>query len=297
MDVYEIVTSKIIEQLENGVIPWHKPWHGTKEGAFNRITKKPYSIINQMLLKNKGEYATFKQWSELGGTIKKGAKSEIVVFWKLMPYEDTKSTLVNGVSTEEKVIKNIPILRYYNVFHISQVEGVEPLKEWEQPKELDPIERADRIIENYSSKDHLKIIKDQKSNRAFYSPMEDYVQVPCLSQYEFIEEYYSTFFHELTHSTKHETRLNRGNECLSFFGGEEYSKEELVAEIGASSMLNYLGISTDKAFKNSVAYIQSWLQVLKNDKKFVISASSKAQKAMDYILSFTEEEKEDEGVQ
>ena len=91
--------------------------------------------------------------------------------------------------------------------------------------------------------------------------------------------------------------MNRGNECLSFFGSEDYSKEELVAEIGASNMLNYLGISTEKAFKNTVAYIQSWLQVLKNDKKFIISASSKAQKATDYILSFTEEEEGVEGAQ
>lgn len=86
-DVYEMVTDRIIEQLEQGVIPWQKPWGGVIDGAYNRISKKPYSLLNQMLLQHSGEYATFKQWSELGGHIRKGEKSEIVVFWKLQPYE------------------------------------------------------------------------------------------------------------------------------------------------------------------------------------------------------------------
>lgn len=112
-NVYQMVTDRIIKQMEQGIIPWHQPWTGVLEGAFNRISKKPYSLLNQMLLEHKGEYATFKQWTELGGKIKKGAKAEIVVFWKLYPVKDE----VDG----EEQVKNIPVLKYYNVFHISQV--------------------------------------------------------------------------------------------------------------------------------------------------------------------------------
>ena len=108
--VYEMVTDRIIEQLENGVIPWKKPWNGIASGAYNRITKKPYSLLNQMLLKHTGEYATFKQWTELGGHIRKGEKSEILVFWKILPVEEKKED-----GTTE--IKQIAMLRYYNVFH------------------------------------------------------------------------------------------------------------------------------------------------------------------------------------
>lgn len=292
-DIYQIVTDRIIEQLENGVIPWKKGWHGTIDGAFNRITKKPYSLLNQMLLSNAGEYATFKQWKELGGKIKKGAKGELVTFWKSYPIKENVTKLVDGEMQIVEEIKNIPVLRYYIVFHISQVEGVEPLN-IEVSNEFDPIEKAEEVINNYVTKDNLAFQNDEPSDRAYYAPLRDKVVVPMLSQFDSKEEYYSTTFHELTHSTKHEKRLNRGNDGVSAFGSEDYSKEELVAEIGAANMLSYLGIETPHTFKNSAAYIQSWLQVLKNDKKMIVSASSKAQKATDYILSFTEENNAEE---
>lgn len=120
-NVYEMVTARIIAELEKGNIPWEKPWTGVRSGAYNRISKKPYSIINQMLLQHTGEYATFKQWTDLGGHIRKGEKSEFVVFWKILEKEETNE------DTGEKEVRKIPMLRYYNVFHISQVDGVEPL--------------------------------------------------------------------------------------------------------------------------------------------------------------------------
>lgn len=274
-NVYQIVTDRIIAELEKGNIPWQKPWTGTRTEAFNRISKKPYSILNQMLLKHRGEYATFKQWSELGGHIRKGEKSEIVVFWKLQKYEEENES-------GEKVEKIIPLLRYYNVFHISQVDGVEPLKE--ELHEVEPIEEADRIITEYTSRENL-IFKECKSNEAYYSPSQDMVVVPMKEQFQVIEEYYSTTFHELTHSTGHKSRLDRFTDGrAAAFGSETYSKEELVAEIGAASILNRLGIETEKSFRNSAAYVQSWLQVLKNDNKFIVSASSKAEKAVEYIF-------------
>ncbi len=280
-NVYQMVTDRIIEELEKGVIPWNKPWTGVRSGAYNRISKKPYSLINQMLLKHNGEYATFKQWQQLGGHIRKGEKSEIIVFWKIYEKETTND---NG----EKEIQKIPMLRYYNVFHISQVDGVEPLQE--PFNDVKPIESADKVIIDYVAREHIDF-QEIKSDKAFYNPSHDKVVVPLKEQYKNINEYYSTTFHELTHSTGHKTRLDRlTDNKVAAFGSETYSKEELIAEIGSTTILNTLGIETNSTFKNSVAYIQSWLQVLKNDNKFIVSAAGKAEKAVNYILGIDKAE-------
>ena len=275
-DIYEMVTDRIIEQLEKGYIPWQKPWTGVHDGAYNRISNKPYSLLNQMLLSKTGEYASFKQWTELGGHIRKGEKAEIVTFWKIQQIEEEND---NG----EKIIKQLPLLRYYNVFHISQVEGVEPKSI--DLNELQPIEEAERIKTEYMQREHIKIL-EKVTDKAFYSPSLDYIQVPCKEQYQNIEEFYSTLFHEMTHSTGHKNRLDREDvkDCM-YFGSENYSKEELCAELGSAFLINKLGIASSKSFNNSTAYIQSWLRVLKNDKKFIISASSRAEKAVKYILN------------
>ena len=278
-NVYDMVTERIIAELEKGIIPWEKPWTGVRDGAFNRITKRPYSLINQMLLLHRGEYATFKQWSDLGGHVRKGEKSEIVVFWKILEQVETNE------ETGEKEIKKIPLLRYYNVFHISQVDGVEPLTLEQLNDEVEPIEEADKIITDYITREHLNFI-ECKSNKAYYSPSADTVKVPLKEQYNLINEYYSTTYHELIHSTGHKNRLNRLHTgAIAAFGSEDYSKEELVAEIGSATIMNMLGIETTKTFRNSAAYIQSWLQVLRNDSKFIVSASSKAEKAVNYIMN------------
>lgn len=275
--VYEMITERIIEQLENGVIPWQKPWSGTHSGAYNRISNKPYSLLNQMILKHGGEYATFKQWSDLGGKIRKGEKSEVVTFWKIQPIEEENE---DG----EKVIRQIPILKYFNVFHISQVDGVEP-KEQLKISDLEPIEEAEKIKTEYMNREHLKIF-EKVTNDAFYLPIQDYIQVPCKEQYQDIEEFYSTLFHEMIHSTGHKNRLNRPDmQGIVRYGSEKYSKEELTAELGSAMIINILGIETEKSFKNSSGYIQDWLQVLKNDNKFIVSASIKAEKAVKYILN------------
>lgn len=277
-NVYDMITDRIIAELEKGQIPWEKPWTGVRSGAYNRITKKPYSLLNQMLLQHRGEYATFKQWQDLGGHIRKGEKSEIVCFWKILEQIDINE------ETGEKEIKKIPLLRYYNVFHISQVDGVEPLAPEQLNNEVEPIEAGDKIITDYIDREHLNFI-ECKSNKAYYSPSSDRVVVPMKEQYKAINEYYSTTFHELTHSTGHKNRLDRLHTGAdAAFGSETYSKEELVAEIGSASLMNLLGIETIKTFRNSAAYIQSWLKVLKSDNKFIVSASSKAEKAVNYII-------------
>ena len=275
-DIYEMVTDRIIEQLEKGVVAWQKPWTGVHDGAYNRISNKPYSLLNQMLLSKTGEYASFKQWTELGGHIRKGEKAEIVTFWKIQPIEEENE---DG----EKVTQQIPLLRYYNVFHISQVEGVEPKSI--DLNELQPIEEAERIKIEYMKREHIKIL-EKVTDKAFYSPLLDYIQIPCKEQYQNIEEFYSTLFHEMTHSTGHKVRLDREDvkDCM-YKGDENYSKEELCAELGSAFLINKLGIESSKSFNNSTAYIQSWLRVLRNDKKFIISASSRAEKAVKYILN------------
>lgn len=275
LNVYEMVTERIIKQLEQGTIPWQKPWTGVRSGAFNRVSKKPYSLINQAILEKPGEYATFKQWKDLGGHIKKGAKAEMVVFWKIIDVEEK-----NDKGEIEK--KKLPLLRYYNVFHISQVEGVEPLKE-KLNTEIEPIEEADRIIKEYVDREHITF-KECISDKAFYRPMTDTVVVPLKEQFKNTNSFYQVAFHEITHSTGAQKRLDRDIKELAPFGSEIYSKEELVAELGSAFLINHLGIETEGTFNNSVAYIESWLQVLRNDNKFVVSASSKAEKAVNYIL-------------
>ena len=276
--VYELVTERIIEQLENGVIPWERPWTGVKSGAFNRISKKSYSLLNQMLLKYDGEYATFKQWSDLGGHVRKGEKSEIIVFWKIQPIEEKQE---DGT----KKVKQIPLLKYFNVFHISQVDGVEPLPA-DDLNDIEPIEKAENILHDYWTREDITV-EHIASNKAYYSPSCDLIHLPLFEQFKEANEYYSTAFHESAHSTMKESRCNRAEERkgkLVAFGSEDYSKEELVAEIGSASLMNIIGIETKKSFRNSSAYIQNWLSVLRNDVKFIVSASNKAEKAVSYIL-------------
>lgn len=278
INVYELVTNRIIEQLENNIVPWEKPWSSTLDGAFNRVSKKPYSILNQMLLKYDGEYASFKQWKDLGGHIRKAEKSEIIVFWKMYPIKEKQDD-----GTE--IIKTIPLLKYINVFHISQVDGVEPLKQ-KVTHDIEPIDKAEKILNDYWNRENITI-EHVKGDKAFYSPMFDKIQLPLFEQFKQSEEYYSTAFHESVHSTMKTSRCNRQEDRkgkVVSFGSEEYSKEELVSEVGSAQLMNIVGIETTKSFRNSTAYIQSWLKVLRNDNKFIVSASSKAEKAVNYIL-------------
>jgi antirestriction protein ArdC len=266
--IYEMVTNKIIEQLEQGSIPWRKPWVNGQ--AVNWKTQKPYRGINTMLLQA-GEYATFKQITEAGGKVKKGAKSEIVVFWTFLEKEDS-----------EGEINKIPFLRYYRVFNIeTQAEGIEPKRKTEQ-FEHDPLEQCENIIKGYKNAPKYTF----EGGRAYYSPMIDLINVPPTKDFPKLGEYYSTMFHEMVHSTGHKSRLDREGVTVAkvAFGDEVYSKEELVAEIGASMLCGVAGIDND-TMENSISYIQSWLKQLKNDKTLIVKASGQAQRAVDHILN------------
>ena len=274
MDIYSEVTTRIIAQMEEGVIPWQKPWIANGK-AISRSTGKPYSLLNQMLLGRPGEYLTFKQCQEAGGKVKKGEKASMVVFWKFIEQEDEE--------TGEK--KEVPFLRYYNVFHIDQCEGITAKHTTETafPDGAATLEAAQEIIYDYLGREGVKL-SHEEGDRAFYRPATDEVVLPIRKQFISTAEYYSTVFHELTHSTGHAKRLNRLSKP-SFFGTEDYSKEELVAEIGAATLVNHVGLETSTSFRNNAAYIQNWLKVLRDDKRFIVSAAGKAEKAVALILN------------
>ena len=272
MDLYQEITNRIVEQLESGLIPWEKPWCSAGS-AISHVTGKPYSLLNQMLLGRTGEYVTFKQCQQEGGRVRKGEKSSMVVFWKWIEEKDPE--------TEE--VKQIPFLRYFNVFHIDQCEGL-TTKHTQLPEStISPDETAEKIIADYVQRSGVKLLHHE-GDRAFYSPSADVVTLPHMAQFRESAEYYGTAFHELAHSTGHKSRLDR-LEKTAFFGSEAYSKEELIAEIGAATLVNHAGLETPHSFRNNAAYIQNWLQVLHNDKRFIVSAAGKAEKAVNMILN------------
>jgi antirestriction protein ArdC len=278
-DIYAAVTDRIVQQLEKGVVPWRKPWTGVRSGAISGATGKPYSLLNQMLLAKAGEWYTWNQIQALGGKVRKGEKSSMVVFWKQTPVKD------EDPATGEQIERMIPVLKYFNVFHIDQLDGIEA--KTIDPEAIDPATdtAADAIIAGYIQRSGVEL-EHRKGDEAFYSPSVDRVVLPLREQFPSMAEYYSTAFHELTHSTGHSSRLDRISR-RAFFGNEDYSREELVAEIGAAALLNHCGIETADSFKNSAAYIQSWLRALRNDKKLIVSAAGAAAKAFELITGTT----------
>lgn len=269
-NIYELVTNQIIEKLEQGIIPWRKPW--LNGGAVNWKSQKAYRGINTMLL-DAGEYATFKQIKEAGGKVKKGEKSSMVVFWKWLEKENEDSG----------EIEKIPFLKYYRVFEINrQCEGMESKRSTET-FEHDPIEKCEEVFKGYMNAPTYTFDRLD----AWYKPGQDHINVPPLMDFEKPEEFYSTLFHEMIHSTGHKSRLNReGIVALNAFGSESYSKEELVAEMGAAMLCGVAGIE-NRTLDNTAAYIQSWLKKLKDDKTLLVKAGSQAQKATDHILGVT----------
>jgi len=283
MNVYKIVTDQICQQLEQGVVPWRKPW---KDGvAVNWKTQKPYRGINVFLLPP-GEYATFKQIQEHGGRVKKGEKGHIVVFWKWLEKENE----------ETGEIEKFPLLRYYKVFEVNtQAEGIpsrrqEP-EQVEETFEHDVVAACEAIIEGYQDAPEIRYF----SGEAYYHKVYDYIHCPPLKDFESLSSFYGVLFHELVHSTGHPRRLNRkGIAGRSKFGDEDYSQEELVAELGSAMLCAHAGISSDRNIQNSASYIQHWLDVLRADERLVVRAASQAQKACDYILGKFEDEENDD---
>ena len=188
-------------------------------------------------------------------------------------------------------INRSPLLRYSNVFHISQCEGIESkLEPVVSDNDIKPIETAQNVLDDYISRSGVGWEEITGSDKAFYSPGADKITMPVIGQFECPEEYYSVAFHEAAHSTGHKNRLDRDFSKNASFGSADYSKEELIAEISAAQIMNTIGIESSETFENSAAYIKGWLGRLKNDTKLIVSASSKAQKASDLILGVTAED-------
>jgi antirestriction protein ArdC len=269
--VYEIITNRIIEELGKGEVPWRKPWKTLRPA--NLVRKKPYRGINVFLLALQGYgsqyWLTYRQAQALAGKVRKGEHGTKVVFWKFDTYE---TETADGESEEHKSA----FLRYYTVFNLEQCEGLKALRAL--PPTF-PIQSAEEIVKGMPNRPAF-----EQDFQAAYIPSRDVVTMPSRTAFESQAEYYSTLFHELTHSTGHALRVGRdGVENISAFGSESYSKEELIAEMGSAMLCGVAGIE-QSTLANSAAYLKTWIERLKSDSRLVISAASAAQKAAEYVL-------------
>lgn len=302
--VVDIVREKMINLIQealNGdkVLPWKKPWvNGCR--PMNYITRRYYRGLNTFILGG-GEYITFTQIQKLREKnpdikLKKGCKTEIVLFWNLLDREVEND---NG----ETILKKFPLLRFYQVYNIQWVEGIE--SKFERFTHEESFEQAEELIQKYIEKTGVRLEITEGISRACYSPKFDYIQVPAKSQFKNLTEYYSTVFHEISHSSGAIGRLNRftiGEGTT--FGDERYSREELVAEMSSSMILGSLNIEGNnaneakEAEENSVAYLTGWIKKIQDGGiQDILKASALAQKVCDYIMGNTfEAEEEDENV-
>ena len=281
-DIYKEVTDKMVALLEEGIIPWNQPWKMLGADK-NLVSKKAYRGINVFILScskfTSPWWMSYKQAKSLGGQVKLGEKGTMITFWKRIIIEDK--------DTKEK--KLIFMLKHYSVFNLEQTEGIDEKKipSADERTEFDPIEACEAIV-NDLPEDMCEIT--HKGDRAFYRPSEDVVNMPTKESFFTETGYYSTLFHELTHATGAESRLNReGIANFDKFGSEKYSKEELVAEMGAAFLSAHASIEKETLIP-SAGYIQTWIRKFKSDPKLLIQAAGQAQKASDYLLGTTFEE-------
>ena len=287
LDVYALITNRIIELLDAGTIPWRKPW--TEKGIpMNAVSKRPYRGINLLLL-NSIEYPTnlwltFKQLKTIGGSVKKGEKGTFVIFTKLADKQVEKNN--------ETVIEKKSLLRYYKVFNVEQCVDIAENFLQKENRNIEPVPECQAILANMKNTPLLV----HQYNEAYYTPKNDCINLPRISSFESAESFYGTLFHELIHATGHTSRLNRKEVAENpAFGSEMYSLEELVAEMGGCYLKSYAGIPIEE-LPNSAAYINGWLEVFKGDRRFIMKASSRAQHAVEYILGngYEKDDKENE---
>lgn len=279
MDVYQIITERITDQLAKGTVPWHRPWKtgGAAGAPRNLTTNRAYRGVNVFLLSSLGfespYFVTYKQAQSLGGNVRQGERGAPVVFWKWI---DKRHEGHDGDAAAERHA----MLRYYTVFNVAQCDGIVAPGVPMTAADVAPIESAECIV--VGMPDAPEIV--HAGNQACYRPSWDRVTMPARASFFGAEEYYSTLFHELTHATGHARRLNRPTLVdLCPFGSTNYSKEELVAEMGAAYLCALSGIA-NKTIDNSAAYIAAWLRRLKDDARLVVHAAAQAQRAADFIM-------------
>jgi antirestriction protein ArdC len=284
-DVYERVTSQIVNAIEQGTGTWRMPWHTSGRFAFspiNAITRKPYRGVNVLALwavaqskgYERGEWATYPQWQDRGAQVRKGEKSASVAFWK---FADGRAEIQDEEEQPEQPNSSrsrLLFCREYHVFNASQVDGYTPKADTDAPIE-ERIESAEGFFERVPAR------VAHQGNRAFYSPSDDTITLPPFAAFFTPEDYYSTRAHETGHWTAKADRCNR--ELGKRFGDNAYSVEELVAELTAAFTLAHLGLSSEPR-PDHAQYIASWLKVLKADKRAIFTAASKAQQAADFIV-------------
>jgi antirestriction protein ArdC len=288
VDVYQEVADAIDARLAAGVVPWRKPFPGYGRAGIqlprNYNSNRPYRGINVFLLAFAGYespyWLTFKGAQSAGGQVRKGERSTLIVFWKRLLVEDKEKP-------GEK--KAIMFLRYYRVFNVEQCDGIDPTRgAGEQPEEdtfdHDSIEDAESITADYFGREGAPTLT-HGGNVAYYAPGRDVVNVPDLERFEKTEEYYSATFHEMTHSTGHESRLARKG-VAQVGGNHDYADEELVAEMGAAMLCGVAGIAP-AVLDNAAAYIDHWRKKISDDPKLVVNAAARAQKAADFVLGTT----------
>src|SRR5579885_2638321 len=285
MDVYQIVTDKIINLLESGVVPWRRPWTSTGLPR-NLVSKKPYRGVNVFLL-SASKYVspfwlTMRQANELGGHIRKGEESTAIVFWKIDDVKQSNEDL-DAEETEQKTRRRF-LLRFYRVWNLEQCELPQAVLD-KLPKvethHHDPIEAVEKIIARMPNPPEIV----RGGSKAFYSPITDRIILPPRELFISAEEEAATETHELIHSSGSEKRLSREGICEAApFGSPVYSKEELCAELGAAYLCAEAGIS-NAVIHNQAAYVAGWLKKLRDDRKLLIHAAAQAQHAADFILN------------
>ena len=301
LNVYQIVTDRIIGSLKEGIIPWEKPWQNPtfSGGSFPRNfrTGKSYRGVNVFLLWGTRHtspfWLTFKQALELGGNVRKGEKGSQIVFYKQLCSRENKTEEVpagrDGKTTNERAPF---VLTYYTVFNVEQCEGLTiPMVESAPIQSVSVSETCEAIVNGWATRPAIRT-EVASEGRAYYRPNTDSVHLPARFRFIDTAHYYATLFHELVHSTGHESRLARA--FGERFGDESYSKEELVAETGAAFLCALVGIATKHTEQNTTAYIQNWISKLEQDNRLIVQAAASAQRAVDLIVGHSFEAQQDE---
>lgn len=274
-DIAQIVTDSILSAMEQGRVPWRKPWSAALTLPTSLTTGKAYRGINVLILNavqmDRGYehplWVTYKQAESMGGQVQKGEKATPVVLWK--PVEKDR---------EDGTKDSFMLMRYFNVFNIAQTDLEIPAQYVTHSTPV-PVPAG---VEQALKYDPALKVQHVRNDKAFYSPSKDEIVLPALDQFDSSNDYAATALHEITHSTGHKSRLDRLTDD-AYFGSVHYAEEELVAEIGSGMLSTLLGI--DVNWNQSAAYLSSWLKVLKDDRSLIIKAAQKAQKAADLVTN------------